>query len=129
MLHAQPLQAGLAGGLHVLGAAVDATRLRVGRVQADAELGGQHHLPAAPGDGTADQHFIGVRAVHVGGVEQGDAAFQRAVDHRDGRGIVAAAAVERAHAHAAEAEGGNHGTVAAKGAGLHGNAPDGGRPL
>ena len=50
-------------------------------------------------------------AVHVGGVEEGDAAIERVVDGRD-RFLLAAAAVELAHAHAAEADGGNFGAVA-----------------
>src|SRR3546814_8125134 len=65
-------------------------------------------LLAAPLDGLADEHLIGVRAVHVGGVEQVEAALQRVVDGGDRFGVVVRT-VERAHAHAAEAEGGDAG--------------------
>ncbi len=131
VIHAQPREAGFAGGLYVLGPAIDAARVRIGRVQADAELGGQEHLIAAAGDGLADQDLVGVRAVHVGGVQQAHAALQRAVDHGDGFGVVAAAAVEGAHAHAAQALGGDGRALAAQHAGFHREllADGGGRAL
>ncbi|MCW0424987.1 hypothetical protein NB713_002930 [Xanthomonas sacchari] len=125
VVHAEPAQAGLAGRLHVFRTAVDAACGRVVGVELDAELGRQHDLVAAPGQRLADQHFVGVRAVHVGGVDEADAVLDRGMDDRDRGGVVAAAAVERAHAHAAEAEGGDAGAVAAEGAGLHGDAPEG----
>ena len=68
-----------------------------------AELGGEDDLVAAAGDRPADQLLVGERAVHVGGVEEGDAELERAVDRRDRLGLVAGA-VELRHAHAAEAE-------------------------
>ena len=69
-------------------------------------------------DRPADQFFVGVRAIHVGRVEQSDASVQRMVDGGDRFGIVAAA-IELAHAHAAEAKRGNPGTIRAEAARLH----------
>ncbi len=120
MLHAQPTQAGFACGLHICRAAVDTAHRRVVGVELDAEFGGQKHFMPARGNRLADQHFIGVRAVHVGGVEQADATIERAMDHRDRGGLVAAVAIECAHPHAAKAQGRNGGAGTAKRAGLHG---------
>ena len=72
----------------------------------DAELGGEHDLVAAVGDGAADQLLVGAAAVHVGGVEKVDAELERAVDGGD-RFRLAAAHVEVGHAHAAEPERGD----------------------
>ena len=72
----------------------------------DAELGGQHHLVPAAGDRLADQPLVGERAVHVGGVEEGDAEVQGAVDGPFGL-LLVAGAVELAHPHAAEPLGRN----------------------
>ena len=102
----EPLQAGVAGLADVRRTAVDAAEALVARVPDVAELGGQHDLLAPVGDGPADQHLVGERPVHVGGVEQRDAEVERAVDGGDGLALVGGA-VELRHAHAAEAEGGH----------------------
>ena len=62
-----------------------------------------------------DQLLVGVRAVDVGRVEQGDAEVERAVDGGD-RLVVVARAVELRHAHAAEADGGDRQALAAESA-------------
>ena len=103
---------------HVLGPAADAAGGRVVGVADDAELGRQHDLVAAAGDRAADELLVGVRAVDVGGVEEGHAEVERAVDRGDRLGVVAAA-VELGHAHAAEAEGGDGRALEAQGACLH----------
>ena len=99
--------------LHVLGPAVDAALGRVVGVADDAELRRQHDLVAAAGDRPADELLVGVRAVHVGGVEQrtpsSSARWIVAIDSSSSRG-----AVELGHAHAAEAEGGDGGAVGAE---------------
>src|SRR6185436_9671317 len=64
---------------------------------------GEHDLGAAVADGAAHQLLVGERAVHVGGVDEGDAAVERAVDGGD-RFRLAGVLVELAHPHAAEAE-------------------------
>ena len=68
-----------------------------------AELGGEHDLVAAVGDRAADEPLVGERAVHVGGVEEGDAELERAVDRRDRLALVGRS-VELRHPHAAESE-------------------------
>jgi hypothetical protein len=122
LLNPQALEAGIAAGLDVLGPAVDAARGFIGRVARDAEFGGDKHILAAAGDGLADEQLVGVGAVHVGGVKEVEALVQRMVDGGDGFGVVAVAGVELAHAHAAEADGGDLRAVAAEGAGFgHGD--------
>src|SRR3954468_4010320 len=74
----------------------------------EAVLGGQHHLVAAAADGPADELLVGVRPVDLGGVQQGHAEIERAVDGADGLGVVGAGAgVGEGHAHAAQADAGD----------------------
>jgi hypothetical protein len=103
VIGAEPGQRGVAGGDDVLRPPVDTDP---GAVLAPlvAELGGQHHLVPAACDGPADQQLIGKRAVHVGGVQEGAAKVDAAVDGGDGLGFVGGA-VELGHAHATEADG------------------------
>ena len=68
-----------------------------------AELRGEHDLVAPVGDRAADQLLVRERPVHVGGVEEGDAELERAVDRRD-RLVLVGRAVELGHAHAAETD-------------------------
>ncbi|MCY1246514.1 hypothetical protein D9M72_597540 [compost metagenome] len=70
-------------------------------------------------DGFADQFLIGMRAVHVGGVEQIDAQFQRPVQGCRGLAGVDAGRVEIGHAHAAQADGTDLWTVLAQLTCLH----------
>ena len=98
----QPLEGGVDGPADVVGAAVDADPAAV-LAALVAELGGQHDLVAPAGDRLAHQLLVGERPVHVGGVEEGHAEVQGAVDRGDRLRLVARA-VELGHAHAAEAE-------------------------
>ena len=118
VVDAQAPQRGLGGLLDVLGPAVEAAGGGVVGVADDPELRGQHDLVAAVGDGAADELLVGVGAVDVGGVEEGDAELEGAVDGGD-RLVVVARAVELGHAHAAEAEGGDGRALEAQGACLH----------
>src|SRR5205823_5609147 len=61
---------------------------------------------APPANGPPDELLVGVRPVHVGGVEERDAEIERAVDRRNRLGLVGRA-VELAHAHAAEPDRGD----------------------
>src|SRR5206468_5415964 len=63
-----------------------------------------------------------VRAVHVGGGEEGAGGLGRAMGRRD-RFDVVGLGVELGHAHAAEADGGDGRTVLAEGACLHRHGP------
>jgi hypothetical protein len=101
-LDAEPLEARLAGRADIIGVAAHAEEAAV--LAADvAELGGEEDLVAAAGDGAADQLLVAADAVHVGGVEEGDAAssawWMVAIDSAS-----SPAAVEFGHAHAAEAD-------------------------
>src|SRR5207253_8982211 len=80
-----------------------------------AELGGEEDLVAAVLDCPAHQLLIPADAVHVGGVQEGHSAVECVVDRRD-RFIVAARAIEFAHAHAAEADRRDFGTILAEAA-------------
>jgi hypothetical protein len=60
-----------------------------------------------------------MRPIGVGGVEEVQAAIQRVVQGGDGFAVVALA-LEIAHAHAAQADGGNARAIAAECACLHG---------
>src|SRR5262249_48672891 len=69
VVEAEAFQAGFAGRTHILGLAVDAPRVGIGWVANDAELGSQNNLVARPAfNRLSDQHFVGVRTIHVGGV-------------------------------------------------------------
>src|SRR6185437_5172986 len=109
VVHAEPGQRRLAGPLDVVVlAADDAVPVAGGPV--DAELRSQLHLVAAARDTAADQYLVVASAVDVGGVDEGDAQVQGAVDGRDGL-VPVGGAVPLAHPHAAQALGG-HGQLA-----------------
>ena len=78
--------------------------LRLPSSQDVAELRREHDLVAAALDRLADERLVlaGLRAVDVGGVEEGDAELERPVDRRDRLGLVRLAVPGR-HPHAAEA--------------------------
>jgi hypothetical protein len=93
----------------------------LGGVAVEAELGGDDDLVADGREGFADEELVGEGAVDFGGVEEGDAAVDGLVEEVDHGGLVFGGSVGEAHAHAAEAEGGDvEGTGGAEGAGLHG---------
>ena len=124
VVDAEPLQRGVAGRPDVLRAAVDAERRVPSLVALVAELGREHDLVAAAGDRPADEPLVGERAVHVGGVEEGDAEVEGAVDRARSTAASSAGAVELGHAHAAEAEGGDgERGGGAEGALVEGHAP------
>ena len=121
--HVEPgaLQARVAGGADIVGPAVDALEAAVFAANV-AELGRDDHPLAPLAHDTADQFLVRADAVHVGGVEEGDAEVERAVDRRD-RLCLVADAVEIGHAHAAETEGGDFEALLAEFAGLHRISP------
>ena len=107
VVDAEPLEGAVAGLAHVLGTAVDGALGRVVGVADDAELGGDDRLVALPGQRLADEHLVGVRPVHVGGVEEVDPELERPVDG-GGRLLVVGRTVEVGHPHAAQALAGDH---------------------
>jgi hypothetical protein len=118
-VHTEPGQRRVARRPDVLRPAVDADPGPVGTPLV-AELGGYLNVIAAVltgRDRAADQLLVGERAVHVRGVEEGDAEVQRAVQCGD-RFALVCGAVELRHAHAAQAESGDgHGRVGTESAG------------
>jgi hypothetical protein len=105
VIDAEPPEGCVARLVDVLRRSVDA-EVGPALVADVAELGGEHDLVTTPLDCLADEPFVGERAVHVGGVEEGDAEVEGAMDRRD-RLCIVAPGVEVGHAHAAEAEGGD----------------------
>ena len=102
-LDAQPLQRGVTRLADVLGTAVHAGRLPVHDVE--AELGGDHHPVAERLEGIAHDLLVGVGAVDLGRIEEGDAALHRRADERDAVLLPQRMAVAEVEAHAAEADG------------------------
>ena len=81
----------------------------IAATQIESELGGDDHLIAVRGERLADQLLVGERAIHLGGVEEGDAAFNGGLEQRSHLLFVFGRAIREreAHAHAAETEGGD----------------------
>ena len=102
-VHAEPLQAGVAGGAHVFGPPIDAEEL-AGRVTDVAELRGQHDLAAPVANGLPDQRLVGAQAIHVRRVQEVHPQVEGAVDRGQCLRLVAWA-VELRHAHAAQTRG------------------------
>ena len=100
----EPAERRLACAVNVIRPATDG--LRPVGLTYEAELGRDHELVAPPRQRFADQLLVGEGAVHVGGVEHGDADFRSAIDGRDRLTLVAilGCPVEIGHAHAAEAD-------------------------
>src|SRR5256885_14187621 len=109
-IDAESLERPFARCAHVLRPAVHAARLRIGATD-DAEFGCEHDAVAPAGDRLAHEPLVGVRAVHVGGVEEVDAQIERPVDGRD-RFAFVRGAVELGHPHASEPELGYDGSLA-----------------
>ena len=102
-VHLQALEARLARIAHVLRCAIDApeTAIRAAHV---AELGGEDHALAPPRERAPHELLVAPHAVHVGGIEEGHAEVERAMDGRD-RFRFVAPAVELRHPHAAQPDG------------------------
>src|SRR6266853_3678428 len=91
----------------------------------DAELGGDHHLPAQWRQRLTDEFFVAVRAVDFRRIEECDAAFHGCADERDHRLLVRWESVALAHAHAAEPEGRDLEATLSEFALLHAVPPNG----
>ena len=81
VVHAEPPERVVDGLADVLRTAVDAAATAVLAAHV-AELGRQLHLVAAAGDRPAHELLVGERPVHVGGVQEGHAEVEGAVDRR-----------------------------------------------
>src|SRR6266446_8344494 len=116
--HAKPAQTSFACFAHVVRLPVDTAKPRLFWVAQNSKLRGNDNLFAMTFQCTAEQFFIGMWPVHVGGVEECDAQFKRPMDCRD-RFLVVASAVKIGHAHATKSQGGNNRAAASKFALLH----------
>jgi hypothetical protein len=76
-------------------------------VEGEAELGGDDDLIAYGCQGLADEFLVGERTVHLGGVEEGDAAVDGGADQGDAVLAGDGRAVAVAEAHAAEPDRGD----------------------
>ncbi len=104
-LHAQPLQRRIANLADALGTAVHAALLARFRIDGEPEFRGNHHPVAHGLERFADDLLIGERPIHLGRVEQGDAAIHRLTDQRDAFLPAQRVAVAEVQPHAAEADG------------------------
>src|SRR5713101_9393580 len=111
--HVKPAQTSFACFTHVIGFPADPAKLRLFWIAQNSKLRRNHNLFATTFERAAEQFFIGMRPIHVGGVEECDAELKRAMDCRD-RFLVVASAVKIGHAHAAESQGGNYRAAASK---------------
>src|ERR1700719_4217638 len=99
----QPAQTSFARFLDVIGFAIDSAESWLLGIAQDSKLRREDDLFAMPSQRTADQLFVGVRSINVGGIEKSDAELERA-RNRSERFFIIAAAIEIRHAHAAETD-------------------------
>jgi hypothetical protein len=119
----QPTQAAFTGFAHILRLSVYAAKGGIFGIADNAKFRGDHDLVAlSTADGFANQFFIEMRPVRIGGVEKIDSEFESTVYGRD-RFVVITATVEVRHAHAAETESRDFKFFAAKPASLHSDPP------
>src|SRR3546814_5145252 len=83
---AEPLERAFAGAPRVGGRAVDAGDLLA--LEPEAELGRDDQPIALAPDRFAEQFLVAERTIDFGGVEEGDAEVDRAVDRQIGRAHV-----------------------------------------
>ena len=89
-----------------------------------AELGGEHDPVTVSLQGAPEEFLVGVGAVDLGGVDEGDTQVESPVDGPDRFGVVAAGpGVGVAHAHRAQADAGD--VEGAQCDVLHGRSPFG----
>ncbi len=102
----QPLQRGFRHLFDVFRSALQLTPPRfAASSRFEPELSGDHHLLTNGRKSFAHEFFIGKRAIHFGGIEEGDAMFDRRSKKRDHLLRVREWRVRKAHSHAAESEG------------------------
>jgi len=102
VVDSESLEAALERAARVCGRAVDADAAHV-LVELETPLRRKLNLVAAVADRRADDFLVAQRAVDLGGVDEGDAEVDRAVDRR-GTGFLGRRTVGGGDAHAAEAQ-------------------------
>ena len=119
-VHAEPLQRGLGDLLDMRRPAVEPfPDLCPGRIDVEAELGGDHDLSPEGLKRLADEFLVDEGAIDFGGVEEGDAAFDSRPKKGDHLLPVGRWSISEAHSHAAEANGRDLKATASKFALLH----------
>ncbi len=103
-LDVQPLQRSVRHRLDVLGPAVQRPVPLGHGPDVEPELGRDHDLVAHRRQRLADQFLVDIGAIDLSGVEEGDAALDRAAQYRDALRLLERRAVGEAQAHAAEAD-------------------------
>ncbi len=103
LLHAEPPERRFAGPAHIVCAFVYAATIFTGHPH-DTELRRDPNVRSARSEETADQFFIMIWPVGIGGIEQIDPDFNGAIKYRQ-RLRVVTRSIELAHPHAAEADG------------------------
>uniref|UniRef100_A0A914Y407 Uncharacterized protein n=1 Tax=Panagrolaimus superbus TaxID=310955 RepID=A0A914Y407_9BILA len=124
MVGTQALEAGFGHRTDVLRAAVQAG---IDARILEAELGGDHQLVAIRRQRFTEQVFVGVRAIHLGGVEEGHATLDGGLQQGDALAALHRLALGVGQAHATQAQGGNLQATAAEFTFLHRRAPEGER--
>ncbi len=103
----QPPQRALHGGTDVGRAGIQVPGA-LSTVGDQTELGGQHHLVAAPLQGFPEEFLVGVGAVDLGRVDERDAEVQRPVHGPDRLRVVRAGArIAVGHPHRSQTDPGN----------------------
>lgn len=123
-LDAETFQRSLGNLSDMFGAAVDAGdggSARLTGIDLEAEFGGDHHTIAERLQRLSEKNLVGKRAVDLGSVEEGDAEIDGAMERPD-RFRFVTGAIGKAHAHAAEADGGD-GQIISEFTGLHDGVP------
>jgi hypothetical protein len=99
--HVQPPQRVLDGGADVLRSAVQSARAAA--VEAEPELGGDHHLVPHGRESLADELFVDERSIDLGGVEEGYAEIDGGTDEVDAVLLGDVKTVGMAEVHASQA--------------------------
>jgi hypothetical protein len=104
-LDLEPFEGGFDDLPDVLGLAVEAALLT--GVAVETELRRNYDFVTERGEGLADKFLVDKGAVDFSGVEERDALFDGRADDGDHLLFIPGGAIAKAHAHAAQAEGGD----------------------
>src|SRR5262249_33814919 len=88
-------------------------------IDLESELRSDYHLVPKWSESLAHEFFVGERAVHLGGIEEGDAALQRRPNQRDPLLLLHRPAIGRTQPHTAKAHSRNFQIARSKSAFFH----------
>lgn len=106
-IDAETTQGSIGNPVDVLGAAVEPDMTAGIWIDRKAEFGGDDNLTAERGEGFTHKVFIRVGPVDFGGIKEGDTLSDCGTDKADHGRTVFGWSIAKAHAHAAEPEGGD----------------------